>query len=923
MQIMDQAGGALLAPLSSLVGRRRARTEVATLLASRRLVTLVGPPGVGKSRLALHVAADVAHDNPDGVYLVDVAALEGTTSTARAVASALSLGEQPDPAIFAALRAHLAAKRVLLVLDNCDHLVCACADLAGALVQACPRLTVLATSRQPLGLVGEATWSVPPLPVPNKDVGVSQLSGNESVRLFMERVPVAGFEMADAARSIADTCRRLDGIPLAIELAARRVGFLTPDEVADQLDHRFRLLASSDQSLLTRHRSLRAALDWSYDLLSVPERVLLRRLAVFASSFTLDTASEVLKGDDISGDEILDLLARLVAMSLVVSETRGCRTRYRLLESIRLYAAEKLTDAGEEAMVQDANARWCADFVERVDAELCRGPQADRLGELEAVYVHLRVALDWSVFNDGDLGLRLAGGLVRFWLLQGRLGEGRDWLEQALATGSGSAAKRAQALWGLGLMACMLGDLTKGLASAEEALVVARSSGDNQTAARALNLLGVCRIFTDPGAAPGDLANAVALARRADDPSCLAGSLAMLGFAHALCGDLSDAVGPLEESLTTCPQLGEGQYLAVGLVGLGYVALKRGDGGEARKRLERGLAVARGLGDSIWAAVTLAFLAEVATNEGDHGQARALAGEGERLAREAGATPVLALCLTALGYAHLAAGHHDRALSAFDEAVPLSLAGGHGGVLARALAGVGRAHLGLGDCEAARPFLEDAVEAAESSKDRVAACHGLHWLGHLARSQGDRQRAEDLHLQAVCVQIKLGHRPGVAESLEALAGLAIQEGELCRAARLLGAAASVREEAGCSRRTDQDTYLADVGHLEQELPATALAAAWAAGRRMPAEDAIDDACRGRPRPHRPPSGWARLTKSERQIAQLAASGLSNPEIGERLYISRRTVQTHLTHVYAKLGLGSRGELAQEVRHRRVGSIHAR
>lgn len=540
------------------------------------------------------------------------------------------------------------------------------------------------------------------------------------------------------------------------------------------------------------------------------------------------------------------------------------------------------------------------------------------MAKLMASQADLRDALAWTLDHELELGLALAGGLSRFWLVHGDLDEGRSWLEKALSLGSGPPELRAKALWGTALLACLLGDFVAVEPAIDEGLCLASQARDMRIVARLLNVRGVCRVFTDPSGAVEVLGEASALARQADETYTLVSSLGMLGFARILSGDLCAAREALEECVGIGGGLGESQPLVIGLVGLGHVALHQGDPARARRLLEQGLAVGARVGDPLWVGLALAFLAEVEAARGDHSRARELAGEAVGVAREANSIPVTGLCLAVAGQVELGACEPSKALPYFEEAISLCGTGERSGVRNRALVGIGRTRMHLGQADPAQLALEQAVNVAEEGKHGIAIANGLYWLGRFAHlSRGDREWALRLHLEALALQRRTHHNAAIPASLEAIAELAAENQEATRAARLLGAADSLRRSMDLPRtREEQAAYKVASGSVEKMLDCAERVAAWSAGSRLGAEGAVAYACRGRGPRRQQRSGWTSLTPAERQVVELAGEYLTNREIGTCLFMSPRTVGTHLLHVYRKLDLNSRRELAREIARRR-------
>ncbi len=475
----------LPAPRSSFVGREQGMFELKRELATTRLMTLTGAGGSGKTRLALEMARGLVEAYPDGVWLVELAPLSEEALVPKAVAEALEVPERPAEPIADTLADVLGDRRLLLVVDNCEHLIEAAAGLVDRLLDSCPRLRILATSREGLGVEGEARWPVPPLSVPERGRTPSseKLEGYESVRLFVERArerdPSFSLRPPNAL-AVADICRMLEGIPLAIELAAARVGTLSLEQISERLKDALGLLTRGGRTAVPRQRTLKGTLDWSYDLLSEPERGLFRRLSTFAGGWTLEASEAVGSGEGVEEGEVLDLLSGLVEKSMVV--TKGSDkggVRYRLLEPVRQYALERLEESGEAEAAKRAHAEYFLALSEEAEPELLGPREAEWYDRLEEEHDNIRAALSRALEGaDPELGLRLAGAIWWFWHRHGHLREGLRWLEGALAKeGGASAIARAKALGGIGWMAFGLGDLERAKALHKESLALSEERG--------------------------------------------------------------------------------------------------------------------------------------------------------------------------------------------------------------------------------------------------------------------------------------------------------------------------------------------------------------------------------------------------------------------------------------------------------------
>src|SRR5579871_2549370 len=569
--------------LTSFIGREREVAELKRSLSETAMVTLTGSAGVGKTRLALRVASELVSRYPDGAWLIELAALSDANLIAKEVASALSIPEQPRRSLTDTLVDALHPKSLLLILDNCEHLLAGAAQLAAVLLGACAGLRIVATSREPLGVSGEVVWRVPSLSAPNLQAlpPVEELLGYEAVRLFVERAALSrpGFRLtSSSAPAVAQVACRLDGIPLAIELAAAQVKVLSVDSIATRLDDRFRLLTSSSRTGLPRHQTLRAMLNWSHDLLSERERILFRRLSVFAGDFTLEATEQICGGGGLEEDDVLELLTRLVDKSLVLFDEReGCGW-YRLLESIRQYGHDKLQQSQEAVDVLRRHRDWYLALAEQAEPEI-RGPaQVAWLDRLEAEHDNFRGALHWCAASaEAEPGLRLACALWWFWYVRGHHREARERLAIALRTGESPPLLKARALRYIGYSATVLADAAAAQAALEQALAIARTLEDGLGAADALHGLGRLAFWRrDFGRAAAFLNEARRLFAAADDKNDLARVLNSLGYLAAAEGRLAAARTFYTESLMLCRETGNKWLVGYVTGNLGVVALREG-----------------------------------------------------------------------------------------------------------------------------------------------------------------------------------------------------------------------------------------------------------------------------------------------------------------------------------------------------------
>ena len=535
--------------LTRFIGREREIAEISRLLHIARVLTLTGPAGCGKTRLALQLASGLLEEYTDGVAWVGFEALTDPGLVPQALASALGIRERPGHPITETLLDYLRSKTILLVFDNCEHMLSACARLADSLLRHCPTVKVLATSREALGIVGEKLYPLPPLSVPDSTrlPPLDHLPRYDAVRLFIDRAVaiVPTFALTERnARAVAQICHRLDGIPLALELAAARVKVLGAEDISAKLDDRFRLLTGGSLTAVPRHQTLRAAMDWSYDLLQPNEQVILRRLSVFAGGCTIEAAEAVSSEDGIDSSEVLDLLTRLIDKSLVLAEERNGVVRYRLLETIRQYGLDRLLDSGA---AETARRRHCGVFramAEGAAEHIGGADQAVWLDRLEREHDNLRAALRWSLENeDGQTQLRLIKALNDFWYVRGYWSESLQSLEPILARTAGVPSPlRGWALNWAGQMARRLGSTPRAKALLEEAVATYRTLGEKSALADALMHLGLLEYRQSAyGRAATLLEESLSLAREANDTGNIAFSLYLRGVVARLRGDYEQA----------------------------------------------------------------------------------------------------------------------------------------------------------------------------------------------------------------------------------------------------------------------------------------------------------------------------------------------------------------------------------------------
>ena len=651
-------GTALPHETTSFIGREYELATIGELLALSRLVTLTGPGGSGKSRLALRYAADAQASYAGGVWLVELAAITGPELVGSALAAALSVREQPGAPLLDSVVARLADSQALLIMDNCEHVRSAVAQTVTGLLRASPAVRVLATSQSRLGIDGEASWPVPPLALPEPAAEAGEIGRAEAVRLLCDRAALTrpGFRLTDDnAQLVADICRRLDGIPLAIELAAARFNMLTPRQLAARLDDRFRLLTGGTRSALPRHRALLAAIEWSHDLLTPAEQICLRRLAVFSGGCTLEAAEAVCPDDLVAVGAVFEIVCSLVDKSLLTTEERSGSMRYGLLESVRHYVLRQLDAAGERSELERRHLVWLLDYAGQADFD---GPDQGAWlelidADLDNFRTALERALDASSPGHEPLGaLELAGLLAPFWEVRGPVELGRRWLAAALAAAGPDAEPRlrAVALHGAARMALVQGDQEAQLACQQESLAIWRSLGDLAAVARCLGEIGAAEhVRGDYAAARACYTEVLELGSRGANDAVTARSLSGLGRLALFQNDLVQATAYYEESMARFAAIGDLRRATTILGNLGVVAFQQGQLDLALSRLREHLANARRLGDRKLIGGALVNLGDTLYSVGELSESASVLRQALEIAGQIGDRRLAACTQTNLG----------------------------------------------------------------------------------------------------------------------------------------------------------------------------------------------------------------------------------------------------------------------------------
>lgn len=890
----------LPAQLTSFIGRRTHIEEVRALLGEHRLVTITGAGGAGKTRLAVEVAGQSTGEFDGGVIYVDLAPVSESRVVPITIARTIGLPDQAGRSTTETLLRFFTDRQSLVLLDNCEHLLDACGAIVIELLNGCSRLSILATSREQIGVPGEVTWRIPSLSL-----------ADEAVELFTDRArrsrPGFGLKSEDVPH-VTEICRRLDGMPLAIELAAARVRSLSIRQINQSLNDRFRLLTGGARTAVRRQQTLRASVDWSYTLLTDSERTLFRRLAVFMGGFELEAAQTVGASSEVEGYQILDQLGLLVDKSLVVADDASGEMRYRLLETVRQYALEKLGESGEADAVRSRHRDHYTELAAALASDARDGHQ--RLVEwAESEIDNLRAAYAWSCeMGDFAAALTICSSLQRFWLTRGRMLEGRAGFAGIFDDSRYRDADVAPAIW-IAAVAddSTLATLLTAPASrhrAEEALTAARELGDPDLIARVLQGCGGLTLYA-PDLAESYNSEAIELLRQTGGWTRLYEIRGSQSFVRLLSGEPVGGRAAAEEGRDLADANGDAWGSRICRGWRGIALMMQGELSGAAAEFTSLLDEARATEDPANELLALLGNARVLAYQGHADQAEAAARAALQASQATGGA-VDDSAYYALAHAALAAGRPVEAREACESAMRCAVPQRQ--IFTRCLTPMAEAALACGDIAAAHQWAEETLAVAPGWHRVVA----LIARAAVAMARNEPQQAErDCH-EALSIAAATQGYLHVPQALELLARLLFEGDSPQQAARLFGAASALRQRSGEARWPHyQAEYDRVVAATRNALDDSAFDSAWTEGADLSAEEAISYAQRGRGERRRPSTGWESLTRTELDVARLVSHGLTNQDVATRLFISPRTVQTHLTHVYNKLGITSRVQLVHE------------
>jgi len=846
LKTLDARPNNLPVQLTSFIGREDEIKQIKNIFKKTRLLTLTGSGGSGKTRLSLQIAADVIDDFENGVWFIEIASLSDTASLHQAIMKVFGLKEQPNRNPEETICEYLLEKEMLVILDNCEHMIAQCANLADILLGKCPKLKIISTSREALRCDGEQIHRVRSLesPDPNEEISQENLLQYEAVRLFIERALMLNKDFRltkDNAPYLKEICYRLDGIPLAIELAAARTKILSVEKIFDRLKDRFRLLSGGIRTALPRQQTLKALIDWSFDLLTDEEKILWRRLSVFTAGWTIEAAEEVCSDEILEKEKILDLSDQLAEKSIIVYEPE--KDRYRILETLKQYGEEKLRVSNETESVMAKHLHYYMDFAEKGEVKLKGSEEKIWLEILETEHGNIQSAIEWSVTKAGDKeeGARLAGAIQIFWSIRGHITTGKRLLESVLANQSEvSKEVLGKVKTRLGSQLIFLGEFEKSKEYLEEGLVLLRECGEKKVITDTINMLGNVDLYLgDNDMAQKLFEENLSISRSTGNKHVMAITLNNLGNKKYIEGNYAEAQRLYEESLAVRRELGNVQGVAISLYNLGNITLDQCEYENSKKLFEESLEISREVGDKRMIASSLNCLGGIATMQEDYDGARKLIEESLTLNRGIGEKRNIARSLSFLGRLEQNLGFYEKAQNIFEETFALPSQIGEKSGIALALNDLGNIFFLLENYEQSQKYYEESLNLRQELREKRSIAQSLCDMGNVMYITGEYEKALKYFTGSLELRIETGESNNIPPTLIGLAGI-IADKDKFRSAILLGAAEEYLISAKVSlNKIEQKVKMQITDMLHKKLRDEEFLKYFDEGRKLTIEEAAD------------------------------------------------------------------------------------
>jgi predicted ATPase/class 3 adenylate cyclase/Tfp pilus assembly protein PilF len=780
LKTLDARPNNLPIQLTSFIGREKEMKDVKDKLRQNRLLTLNGTGGSGKSRLSLQAGADLIDDFANGVWFVELAAVSDPEFLTSEIINALGIREEPKKTPEETLVDYLKDKEILIILDNCEHLINACAELTERLLSSCPKLKIIATSREALNCEGEQTFKIPALthPDPNSKDTPEQLTQYESVRLFIERALSVNPKFRvnnENAPALAEVCSRLDGIPLAIELAAARTKVLSIEKIFERLDDRFSLLTGGKRTALPRQQTLRALIDWSYNLLTEEEKILWGRLSVFSGGWTLEAAEEVCEDEVTGKNEIVEMLSQLTEKSIVIYDES--KERYRMLESMKQYGIEKLSDKNGMFL---RHLNYYLELSEKAEPELNGNDPKLWLDILEADHSNFISAIDWSTNNENtEKGALVAAALGGFWSTKGHYSTGIRLNENIIQSpGEIDKSVKGKLLSSIGVFKFSQGDYEQAKKYSKESLAIRREIGDNSGIAVSIENLGkATALLGDIEQAKEYYEESLVIRKEIGDKSGIADSMHSLGTLSANQGDYEQAKEYYEESLIIRREIGSKNGIAATIHNLGSLSSYQGDYAQAVKYFEESLIVRKEIGDKNGIAATIHNLGTISIHQGNYEKARRYLDESLAVRKEIGDKYGIAATMNHLGVSFLHQGNYEQTKKYYERSLAVRKEIGDKYGIADSINNLGGVMFAQGNHELAEKYYEESLAIYKEIGNRSGIAMSILNLGHISCERGDYGQARKYFEESLSIRREIGDKKGIAECMIDLGYVSVVEGD--------------------------------------------------------------------------------------------------------------------------------------------------